>query len=474
MSFDILIHDTTIVTMDADRRLLHSASIGITGQDITFVGPASEVAQATAARIIPGADRLAMPGLIDAHAHAGHGLTKTLAEGGIGLTTGWDEFMETIYFRGTTLDFWKTEARLTGLERLKFGVTTGLNMLGSYPRYDDLAYAQAHVDGMAEVGVRDILGIGPPNPPYPKRFLSLEETAAPRERVLSHEDAFAQTRAAVQRFNNTRGGLTFCYPTPSGVGYREGLSREELVRQNAAMKAIADEFGTPVHGHAYQGDVRYAYEHFDILGPNLSLAHVTGIGEEEIRILADTGTHVCSGPHTHAFIRSRCPVVELLDRGVNVAFCSDASAPDRTYDLFEKMRIGLLLHRSHFRDPAVLPAGKALEMVTVDAARALGLERMLGSVAAGKKADLILINTRQPHLYPIWQEPLRLVYQVSGHDVDTVIVNGRVLMEHRRVLTVDEGAVLREAQAEAMKMLERTQLQPSASLPERFWGCTHY
>jgi len=99
---------------------------------------------------------------------------------------------------------------------------------------------------------------------------------------------------------------------------------------------------------------------------------------------------------------------------------------------------------------------------------------MLGSVAAGKKADLILINTRQPHLYPIWQEPLRLVYQVSGHDVDTVIVNGRVLMEHRRVLTVDEGAVLREAQAEAMKMLERTQLQPSASLPERFWGCTHY
>ena len=93
MSFDILIHDTTRVTMDADRRLLHSASIGITGQDITFVGPASEVAQAAAARIIPGADRLAMPGLIDAHAHAGHGLTKTLAEGCIGLTTGWDEFM---------------------------------------------------------------------------------------------------------------------------------------------------------------------------------------------------------------------------------------------------------------------------------------------------------------------------------------------------------------------------------------------
>jgi cytosine/adenosine deaminase-related metal-dependent hydrolase len=474
MRFDILIHDTTVVTMDADRRLLRSASVGITGQDITFVGPASDVTQASAGRIIPGADRLVMPGLIDAHAHAGHGLTKTLAEGGIGLETGWDEFMETIYFRGTTLDFWASEARLTGLERLKFGVTTGLNMLGSYPRYDDLAYAEAHVDGMAEVGVRDILGIGPPNPPYPKRFLSFEETAAQREQVLSHEEAFKQTREAVMRFNNTRGGLTFCYPTPSGVGYREGLSREELVRQNAAMKAIADEFDTPVHGHAYRGDVRYAFEHFDILGPSLSLAHVTGIDEEEIRILADTGTHVCSGPHTHAVIRARCPVVELLNSGVNVAFCSDASAPDRTYDLFEKVRIGLMLHRSHFRDPAVLPAGKALEMVTIDAARALGLERMLGSVAVGKRADLILINTRQPHLYPIWQEPLRLVYQVSGHDVDTAIVNGRVLMENRKVLTINEDAVLREAQTEALKMLERTKFQQSASLPERFWGCAHY
>jgi cytosine/adenosine deaminase-related metal-dependent hydrolase len=474
MRFDILIHEATVVTMDADRRVLRSASIGVTGQDITFVGAASEVNGSSAGRVIPGADRLVMPGLIDAHAHAGHGLTKTLAEGGIGLVDGWDEFMEAIYFRGTTLDFWKAEARLTGLERLKFGVTTGLNMLGSYPRYDDLAYAEAHVEGMTEVGVRDILGIGPPNPPYPKRFLRWEESAAQRERVLSHEESFVQTREAVRRFNNTRGGLTFCYPTPSGVGRRDGLTREEMVRQNAAMKAIAEEFGTPVHGHAYGGDIRYAFEHFDVLGPRLSLAHVTGIDAEEIRILADTGTHVCSGPHTHAVIRARCPVVELLESGVNVAFCTDASAPDRTYDLFEKLRIGLMLHRSHFRDPAVLPAGKALEMVTIDAARALGLERTLGSVAVGKKADIILINTRQPHLYPIWQEPLRLVYQVSGHDVDTVIVNGRVLMENRSVLTVDEGAALVQAQAEALKMLERTQFQQSALLPERLWGCTHY
>ena len=174
------------------------------------------------------------------------------------------------------------------------------------------------------------------------------------------------------------------------------------------MRAVADEFGVPVHGHAYKGDILYAFKHFDILGPNLSLAHVTGISDEEIQILADTGTHVLSGPMTNAYINARCPVVELLDRGVNVAFCTDASAPNRSYDLLEKLRIGLWLHRSHFKDADVLTAGKALEMITIDAARALGLDTELGSLEEGKKADVVLINAQKPHLYPLWQEPLRL------------------------------------------------------------------
>ena len=222
------------------------------------------------------------------------------------------------------------------------------------------------------------------------------------------------------------------------------------------MKAIADECNVPIHGHAYQGDILYAFKHFDILGPHLSLAHVTGISDEEIGILADTGTHVLSGPMTNAYINSRCPVVELLERGVNVAFCTDASAPNRTYDLLEKLRIGLWLHRSHFKDGDVLTAGKALEMITIDAAEALGLAADFGSLEVGKKADVVLVNTQKPHLYPLWQEPLRLVYQASGHDVDTVIVDGQLLMENREVFSVNEESILIDAQSEAEKMLDRT------------------
>ena len=474
MELDLLIHDATLITMDAHRRVLRHASIGILNKRIHVICEAKEAKALEVKKTLDGTNRLVLPGMIDTHAHAGHGLTKTLGTGGAGMSGDWDDFMEGIYFRGTTAEFWKAEARLSGLERLKFGVTTGMSMLGSYPRYDDLTYAQAHVEGMADVGVRDILGIGPPNPPYPKRFVDWKGDVPGPEKVLSHADSLKRTREAVQRFHGTRGGLTLCYPTPSGVGYRAGLSRDALVVQNAAMKSIAEEFGVPVHGHAYKGDILYAAEHFDILGPRLSLAHVTGISVAEIRLLADTGTHVLSGPMTNAYINARCPVVELLQSGVNVAFCSDASAPNRSYDLLEKLRIGLWLHRSHFKDPDVLTAGKALEMITIDAARALGLDGDLGSLEEGKLADLVLVDVHKPHLYPLWQEPLRMVYQASGHDVDSVIVEGRLLMERRSVSTVDETAVLADAQREAEKMLDRTGLHGSAALPERFWRSTHY
>jgi 5-methylthioadenosine/S-adenosylhomocysteine deaminase len=474
MQFDILINDTTVITLDEERRLLRHQSIGIERNRIRMICPANEAAEVSAKKVMDGSKSLAIPGIIDAHAHAGHGLTKTLGTGGIGMPCPWDDFMEMIYFRGTTKDFWHAEARLSGVERLKFGVTTGMSMLGSYPRYDDLMYAQAHVDGMAEVGVRDILGIGPPNPPFPKHFIDWDGESRGPEKVLSHADSFTKTREAVRRFHDINGGLTLCYPTPSGVGYREGLSHEDLVKQNVEMKAIANEFDVPIHGHAYQGDILYSFKNFDILGPHLSLAHVTGISDEEIAILADTGTHVLSGPMTNAYINNRCPVVELLERGVNVAFCTDASAPNRTYDLLEKLRIGLWLHRSYFNDANVLTAGKALEMITIDAAKALRLDRDLGSLEVGKKADVVLVNTQKPHLYPLWQEPLRLVYQASGHDVDSVIVDGRLLMENRKVFSVNEVEILANAQREAEKMLSRTGFQDSAGMPERFWKSIRY
>ena len=132
-----------------------------------------------------------------------------------------------VYFQCSTPEFWFAEAQLSGLEKLRYGVTTAFSYLGSNPRYDDLAYAEAHVDGVKEIGIRDILGIGPANPPFPKTFRDWRDMEIIRTRQLGYEHALQITHEAVKKFNNTNNGLTFSYPTPSFIGHREGLSLEE-------------------------------------------------------------------------------------------------------------------------------------------------------------------------------------------------------------------------------------------------------
>jgi cytosine/adenosine deaminase-related metal-dependent hydrolase len=136
--------------------------------------------------------------------------------------------------------------------------------------------------------------------------------------------------------------------------------------------------------------------------------------------------------------------------------------------MFRHMFQAMHYHRFHFRDTNVLPAGKVLEMVTIDAARALGWEDEIGSLEVGKKADMIVVNLRQPHLMPNFMPVHRLVYEAVGNDVETVIVDGRLVMEHGKVLTVDEEAVFDAAQAEALALVQRAGLEPHMRHPS--WG----
>jgi 5-methylthioadenosine/S-adenosylhomocysteine deaminase len=131
-------------------------------------------------------------------------------------------------------------------------------------------------------------------------------------------------------------------------------------------------------------------------------------------------------------------------------------------------------HRTYYHDPTYLPPGKVLEMVTIDAARALGMEKEIGSLEVGKRADIILIDLFKPHLYPLNMPVYRIPYFVSGSDVDTVIVDGKVLMEKRQVKTVNESEILEMAQRETEAMLDRTQLRHLLQIPDRFWGHSKY
>ncbi|MBA4070763.1 MAG: hypothetical protein C0497_02860 [Gemmatimonas sp.] len=175
-------------------------------------------------------------------------------------------------------------------------------------------------------------------------------------------------------------------------------------------------------------------------------------------------------PSAVAAMRERFTLVELLEAGATVMLGSDGVAPDRSYDMFRHMFQAMRYHRTAFRDPSVLPAGKVLEMVTIDAARALGMERDVGSLEPGKKADIILVDLFRPHMVPMNMPLYRVAYFANGNDVSTVLVNGRVLMRDRQVLSVNEEDVLNFAQREAEAAIMRAGLAKLKETPEGFWG----
>ncbi len=162
-------------------------------------------------------------------------------------------------------------------------------------------------------------------------------------------------------------------------------------------------------------------------------------------------------------------MTELLDAGVVVAIGSDATAPDRSADMFRHMQQCMHYHRTYFHDPSWLPPGKVLEMCTIDAARVLGLDDEIGSLEPGKKADIILVDLRRPHLYPANMPEFRVTYFANGNDVHTVLVGGRVLLRDRTPVHVDQDAVLDAAQRETELMIERLNLQDLLKTPDMFW-----
>ena len=244
-------------------------------------------------------------------------------------------------------------------------------------------------------------------------------------------------------------------------------------RQSSEIRELADETGRGILAHGGGGIIKSALE-LGLLGPDVVLAHCGGLSMEEINILKRTGTSVSHCPRARSIMRRRCPVVELLDAGVTVALGSDGSAPDRTFDMFTDMRTAQTLQRHHFHDASYMPPGKVLEMATIDAAKALGLEREIGSLEAGKRADIILVNLKKAHTTPIFMVPHRVVYEADGHDVDTVIVDGEIVMENRTVRTVNEGKVLEQAQRVALETVESNDLEKYMVLPEGFWGRSKY
>lgn len=466
---DILIRHATLVTVDPDRRIIEDGALAITADRITAIGADTELAHLAdgAGQVVDARGMAAIPGLIDSHSHAGHGLIRSLAPCDI---DSWFAACETIYARHSDVAFWRAEARLAQLERLMSGVTTAVTLLGGGAdiyRTDDPAFGDAHCDVTCESGLRTMLAVGPGRPPFPRVYRAQDgsdSNVSFAHQMEVSEDLIARRNDILVR----RTGLCVIMPV-YGRPDRESAPEAEIRQMSEAVANLCSRHGVlfTQDGHR-DGTIAYA-EGLGILGPNALLSHSVDLTDEDIAALKRTGAHVVHNPSAIMSILGRCPVPELIGEGVNVALGSDAAAPDRGYDLFRHMAQCMHYHRRHFADPSWMPPGKVLEMVTIDAARALGLENEIGSLEAGKKADVVLVDMRKPHLYPPTMPLHKLTHFATAADVDTVIVDGRIVLRGRVSRTLDRESVLDSAAEAADRAIKDAGLSHFLQEPQTLW-----
>lgn len=475
---DILITGGTVITMDSARRVIDDGAVAIRGDRIIAVGTSAELrARFTGRQVIDAKRKIVMPGLIDGHGHAGHGLVKSL---GMDL----DQFYpatEKLYSHGSTVDFWRADALLTGVERVRFGVTTALSFFGGgdmIMRTDDVKYGDAYLQAMQDVGLRFILAVGPRRGPFPHDYTQWNADGTSREVPVTFAQHLAVSESLITRWHGKGDGrINVAVAFPTHIPAQHAMpadALEEMKRQARDTRALSRKHKVLFTQDGYTtGAVKFADE-LGLLGPDALLSHATEFTDEEIAILARTNTRIVHNPSANAAITRRFQLVELLDAGVTVMLGSDGVAPDRSFDMFRHMFQAMHYHRFYYRDTKVLPPGKVLEMVTVDAAKALGMEKEIGSLESGKKADVILIDWFQPHMAPMQMPLYRVAYFANGNDVTTVVVNGRVVMRDRRVLTVSVPQVLELAQRESDAAIRRSGLESLLQTPDGFWGKSRY
>ncbi len=476
MTDRLLVVDGLVVTMDPDRRVIEGGAVLVEAGRIAAVGDTAALrARYPGAPELNARGKAVLPGLVDAHAHAGHTLVKTLG-GGDGAK--WTEAVESIYPRGATPDFWGADGSLAALERLKAGVTTSLSIFGAYgSRTDEASHALAHAAGYRRVGVRHVICPGASPPPYPNTFFrwdgdSHESVAVTLDRQLAVCEELTQ---ALQDRDGAMSRVMLCAPV--AFSGRPGVTPELAQQYDDTAKqvrALSRSLGVGFTQDGHKGGTVRAAAAAGLLGPDALLSHCIDLHEDEIALIVESGTKVAHNPSANFSIIGRCPAIELMEVGATVAICSDGTAPDRSFDMFRHMTQAMHYHRRHFRDAKVLPPGKALEMITCDAAAALGMAEEIGSLEVGKRADLILIDMRKPHLWPGDMPLYRLVCFALGSDVDTVMVAGRILMAGRAVLSVEEDQVLDDATREIGFALDRSGMRHMTVTPESFWKNTRY
>jgi 5-methylthioadenosine/S-adenosylhomocysteine deaminase len=420
---DLAISGGTIITMDGKFNVIEDGYIAIKGDRIIDLGSRSEIGNKYIAKqVINATGNAILPGLVNTHTHVPMVLFRGIADDLV-----LQEWLEKYIFpaeaKNVSRDFcyWGTLAGC--LEMIKGGVTTYVDMY-----YFEDAIAEA----TTKAGMRGVLG----------------ETLIdfPVADNKTPQDALNYTEKFVERWKNSPLIVPAIAPHAPYTVKPENLQ---------AVKAFAEKHNVPIiiHLAETQGEVddiekRYGerpikhLEKLGLLSDRLIAAHVVFANDEEIGLLKERGVGVAHNPQSN--MKLACGVArvpEMLRAGVFVGLGTDGAASNNDLNMFEEMDTAAKLHKLNSKNTTVVNARDALEMATIGGARAIHMDKEIGSIETGKRADLIVVGLQSPHQQPLYNLYSVLVYATKAGDVETSVINGKPVMMGRRVLTLNEQEI---------------------------------
>ncbi|MFN0106399.1 MAG: amidohydrolase family protein [Bryobacteraceae bacterium] len=421
---DLIITGRHVVTMDAAQRIIAGGAVAVKGERIVAVGARVEIDKAYKAKTrIDRPDALVTPGLVNTHTHAPMSLFRGIADD-LRLADWLEKYIFPVEARNVTPEFVRAGTQLAVLEMLLGGTTT----------YTDMYYFEEIIaEVTAAAGLRGVLGqtvIGFPVPDAKTPQLALTRTEAFLKQFAGHR-----------------------LITPAVAPHALYTNSDETLQ---AARALANKYGAPLLIHVAETKREFdesklkrgftpvqALAKLGVFDGRTVAAHGIWLEDADIAILASKRVGVAHCPSSNMKLSSGvAPLLKLLKSGIPIGLGPDGPAgSNNDFNLFEEMDLAAKLQKITTMDPEALPAKTAFTMATIGGARVLGMEKEIGSLEPGKRADIISIRMDGPHAWPMFNVYSQLVYALKASDVNDVIVNGRPLVRDRKALTLDKTKI---------------------------------
>jgi cytosine/adenosine deaminase-related metal-dependent hydrolase len=473
----LLVRNAQVVTMDPERRVLRSGWLAVDADRIVGLGPADDCPYDRAERVIDASGMALLPGFVNAHTHAIH----ILLRGGLSDDRALYDWLFNVVLPG--LRTYRREdvevaARLFCLEALRSGITTFVDNVEFPTERWDMA-ADAAIGVYRDAGLR-VMFARMFYDHTPDDFLPVLAAIEAKEPEVRHDpggiepaaEALAAIERLMRRHHGAADGRIQVWPSPGVARFctREGLlGARDLARRFGTMLTLhlaespLDRWQGGLSSVQYLGSIGF-------LGPDVLAGHCVQTDANDIRTLRAFDVKVANNPVSNLLLASGiAPVAEMQASGITVGLGTDDGNCNGSVNIVADMKFAALAQKGRYRDAAAITAEKVLEMATIDGARAVGLADEIGSLEVGKKADLVLLQLGRANLVPCHSVASVLVYQADGTEVDTVVVDGRVLLEGRRPPDMGPGEeveLLASAQAASERIAGEARL---AGYPDRGW-----